>query len=151
MDIYQLLKNDHRKVEAVFDKIEKSESPQERSELVGQLQELLLPHMQGEEQLVYPQLDSLEEGHDLHLEGNEEHHVAQVMLKELVTISTGDERFLAKCTVLKELIQHHVEEEEGEIFQQLKLKLSKDEAQALAKEMEAFKAKGQIQGGRLAA
>jgi hemerythrin-like domain-containing protein len=56
------------------------------------------------------------------LEGLEEHHAAEMVLKELLALDPGDERFKAKATVLKEMIEHHIKEEEDKIFDDLESK-----------------------------
>jgi hemerythrin-like domain-containing protein len=69
------------------------------------------------------------------LEAYEEHHVVKLLLAELPRVNPEDERFEAKMTVLSELVEHHVEEEEKEMFK-LAQKLGREELEELGEQME---------------
>jgi hemerythrin-like domain-containing protein len=69
-------------------------------------------------------------------EADEEHHVAKLLIAEISKMKPEDEQYDAKVTVLKENIEHHVEEEEGELFPNTKKKLSKEMLEQLGEEME---------------
>lgn len=142
MDVFKSITYDHRQVETVFGQLLEAEGDQ-CVELVTQLRDLLVPHMVAEQQVVYPRLEDIEdeEAHDLHMEAEEEHHVANLVLNELLDLSPDDEHYKAKCTVLQEIVRHHVAEEEGEILPMLQQHLSKRQAQDLGKEFSEAKAK----------
>ena len=72
-------------------------------------------------------------------EADEEHHVVKILLGELGKMNLSDEQFDAKLTVLKENIEHHVEEEEGELLPDAKKKLSSELLEQLGDEMEERK------------
>jgi hypothetical protein len=114
----QILKEQHRNVKALFKKIEKATGAGQRRTLLDQLAADLKLHMQIEENVFYPAVKELEtkKAEDMVLEAYEEHAVVKLVLAELPKIDLNDERFEAKMTVLQELIEHHVEEEEEEMF-----------------------------------
>jgi hemerythrin superfamily protein len=126
-----LLKEQHRKVEALFKQIEGARSRKEA--LVTELANDLAAHMKIEQDIFYPRVRELDE--DLVLESFEEHSIAEVALKRLLDTSPAEETFDARVTVLKELIQHHVEEEEKSLFPKVDKKLGADEGEQLAAEM----------------
>ena len=126
-----LLKEQHRKVEALFKQIEGARSRKEA--LVTELANDLAAHMKIEQDIFYPRVRELDE--DLVLESFEEHSIAEVALKRLLDTSPEEETFDARVTVLKELIQHHVQEEEKSLFPKVDRKLGGDEGEQLAAEM----------------
>lgn len=114
MNILDELKKDHEEVKALF---EQMTAGQASDKLFAKLKEEITNHSKAEEKVLYTSLKSDEEIRDTVLEGYEEHHVAAVVLRELDRNSRESERWQAKLKVLQEIIDHHVEEEEGEIFQ----------------------------------
>jgi len=137
MDPIQLLKKQHREVEALFKKIEKARGAQRRA-LMDELAANLKLHMAIEEKIFYPAVQQLpaKKAEDMTLEAYEEHAVVKLVLAELPGVDPEDERFDAKMTVLSELIEHHVEEEEDEMFKTAK-KLGTAELNALGDRMAA--------------
>lgn len=153
MDPVKLLMKQHREVEALFKKVEKTEDADERKGLMGQIKQSLELHTLLEEEIFYPALRGLDtkKAEEMVLEAYEEHHVVKLVLAELPRVDPKDERFEAKMTVLKELVEHHVEEEEqdrGGLFKLAK-KLGKDNLEALGDRMAAEAERRQ--GGRRAA
>ncbi len=128
-----LLKEQHRKVEALFKQIEGARSRKE--ELVTELANDLAGHMKIEQDIFYPRVRELDE--DLVMESFEEHSLAEVALKRLLETSPEEETFDARVTVLKELIQHHVQEEEKSLFPKVDKKLDAEESEQLASEMKS--------------
>jgi iron-sulfur cluster repair protein YtfE (RIC family) len=143
MDAFELLKSDHEKVAGILDKIEGTteRALKTREELFTQLKTELDIHAAIEEKIFYPVLEKAEESRDITLEAFEEHRLVKQLLAELESGSKDDETWTAKFTVLKENIEHHVEEEEGEMFKQARKVLSKAEIEELGTRME--KAKGE--------
>jgi hemerythrin superfamily protein len=127
-DLFNTLKKDHKEVKSIFSQLKEASQSAQRQELLQQLQEELLPHMISEEKVLYPALKKSEEIREDALEALEEHHAAQLILKELMKLSPDDERFKAKVTVLMEMVDHHVEEEEDVIFKDVKKQFSSQEA-----------------------
>jgi hemerythrin superfamily protein len=129
-----LLKEQHREVEALFSEIEKAEDDETKEELFVQIADKLAMHARIEEMHFYP-ASKEEETEDLLLEAVEEHLSAKRVIADLLDLDPGAEEFDAKIKVLKELVEHHVGEEEKELFPKVKKVLSEDELIALAQEM----------------
>ena len=141
MDVFKLLKQDHREVEQLFKKIEKSsESARKtREKTFKQLAQELTAHTAVEERIVYPRLKEIKGLKDTVNEGFEEHHVAKQLLEELNELPSDNEQWKAKLSVLKEIVQHHVQEEEKELFPKAQKALDKKESAALAERVEQEK------------
>ena len=141
MQIYQVLKQEHDKVKALFEELEDTteRAVKTRTQTLQKLQQELSVHMAFEEEHLYPRLEEPEETHELALEAIEEHNAARTLLEELAEVDPSDETWKAKLTVLKENIEHHVEEEEGELFPKAKKLLDREEAERLAALYEEFK------------
>ena len=118
MKATDLLKKQHREVKGLFKKLEKTENGSERRKLMETLAQDLQMHTTIEEEIFYPALREVEskKAEKMVNEAYEEHHVVKLVLAELPKVDPQDERFEAKMTVLSELIEHHVEEEESEMF-----------------------------------
>ncbi len=119
MDAITLLKNDHKTVERLFKRFEKATKSggEDRKEIVAEIIKELSVHAAIEEQVFYPSVrNEVTDAEDTVLEALEEHHVVKWTLAELEQMDESDERFTAKVTVLMESVRHHVEEEESEMF-----------------------------------
>lgn len=143
MNAFTLLKADHKKVAGILDKIHETteRAVKTREELFTQLKTELDIHTRIEETIFYPALKNADETRDITLEAFEEHKVVKTLLGELESLSKDKEEWTAKFTVLKENIEHHVEEEEGEMFPKARKVLGEDGAETLGTRME--KAKGE--------
>jgi hemerythrin superfamily protein len=117
-----LLKTQHRKVEATFKKLEGGRAKPEP--LLDELAHDLTAHMKIEQDIFYPAVREIDE--DLVLESFEEHSLAEIALKRLLATSPDDPTFVPKVTTLKELILHHVEEEESDLLPKVEKKLGKE-------------------------
>lgn len=129
--IYELLKADHKTVEGLFEQMEASKDAATRTRLVAQLKQELLAHSEAEDITLYQRIKPAERVHDLILEAEEEHRVVSRLLGELERLSPENEKWKARATVLRELVEHHVEEEEGEMFTKAKAILDREQAQEL--------------------
>ncbi|MDQ1523841.1 MAG: hypothetical protein QOE47_1765, partial [Pyrinomonadaceae bacterium] len=129
MDAITLLKTDHEKVSGIFEKLEETTERAEktREELFTKLKQELDVHAHIEETIFYPVLKKAEETRDITMEGIQEHHVVKVLLGELDAMGVGSETWTAKLKVLKENVEHHVEEEEGDMFKKAREVLSKEQ------------------------
>lgn len=141
MNAFTLLKDDHKKVAGIMEKIEATteRAVKGREELFAQLKNELDVHARIEEAILYPVLKEYDETRDISLEAYEEHAVVKRLLEELASEPKDDEQWTAKFTVLKENIEHHVEEEEGEMFEKARKVLSKEEIDALGERLEKAK------------
>lgn len=142
MDPFELLKTDHRKVEQLFSQLE-SASGKRKLEVFKQIKTELELHTQIEEKIFYPALEEPEETHDLALEAYEEHAVVKDLLKQLGRARTANDQWEAQAKVLQENVEHHVEEEENELFEKAQAALSEEELEELGDRMEAEKARKQ--------
>ncbi len=142
-DAVELIKSDHRKVEKLFREFEEAgdRAYKTKQELVGQIVEELEVHATIEEETYYPAVEAKakKDGKELIAEAVEEHHVVKILLGELRSMSSEDEAFDAKVTVLMENVRHHVEEEESELLPQSEKILDGDELTRLGEEMAARK------------
>jgi hypothetical protein len=141
MNAFQLLKEDHQKVSGIFQHLEPTTERAEktRTELFAKLKEELDIHARIEESIFYPAIKSAAETREIVMEGFEEHHVVKMLLKELESMPVDTEQWTAKLKVLQENVEHHVEEEEGEMFQSARQVLSEDEINQLGAQMEELK------------
>jgi iron-sulfur cluster repair protein YtfE (RIC family) len=141
MNAFELLKADHKKVAGIFEELEPTtnRATKTREELFTQLKNELDVHTQIEEQILYPALKDAEETHDITLEAYEEHHVVKQILSELESMPVDTDEWSAKLKVLQENVEHHVEEEEGDMFKQAKDVLSTEQIDALGTRLQAAK------------
>lgn len=128
MDPTKVLEADHRKVEDLFAEIEKAEGDA-RLPLVHELEANLEAHMELEETVVYPAMEPVT-GAEAVQEGNTEHELARKTLAEMVALAPDEPGFGGALEAVKAGIEHHVEEEEGEVFPKLR-----KEAPELLREM----------------
>lgn len=133
MNAFELLKEDHRKVEKIFEELEPTteRALKTREELFRKLQIELEIHTQIEETILYPVLKKESETRDITFEGYEEHTVAKRLLEEMAITEVTSEVWTAKLKVLKESIEHHVQEEETEMFEEAQKTLSKEQIEDL--------------------
>lgn len=141
MNAFELLKKDHEKVSGLFKQLEETteRAVKTREELFAKLKEELDIHARIEETIFYPAIKEAKETHEITLEAIEEHNVVRQLLGELESLSVSDETWTAKLTVLKENVEHHVEEEEGEMFKDARKVLSTEEVEELGARMESAK------------
>jgi hemerythrin-like domain-containing protein len=139
MQLFDVLRKDHDQVKSMLTRLLNSRpGAASRRTGVERLTTLLMPHMRAEESLLYPQL--VERGHeDLGLEAMEEHRVARRVLDDLRDTPEEDPLWHARCTVLSELINHHIEDEESDVFEAADDVLEQDEKDALARQVQQFK------------
>ena len=137
-DAIVMLKDDHKVILRAFRDFENAgdDALKAKGELVGKIIELLTVHTFIENEVMYPRVRGLvPELEDDVLESYEEHHVADVLVMELMGMKPDDERFTAKTTVLIENVRHHIEEEEDEWFPQVREALGRKVLQDIGAEM----------------
>ena len=140
-DAITLLVNDHRELQDLLERGEKTgeRAARERKSLLDTIAAKLTVHETIEEKVLYPALEAHPETHDIVLEGFQEHHVADLIVKELYDTSTTAEEWAAKFKVLKENIEHHIEEEEGGMFRSARGVMTQDDLVALGTQMARMK------------
>jgi len=112
-----LLKEDHDRVQALFDHFEKAEGRAEKKRIVREALTELKVHAALEEELFYPAVRKAI-GKEIMNEADEEHHVAKLLIAELETMKGSESHYDAKFTVLAENVRHHIKEEENEMLPQ---------------------------------
>jgi len=110
-----------------------------RDELFTKVRQELVVHEAIEEEIFYPALKDHPKTKEIALEAYEEHHVVDMVMAEIDGVAYDDEQWGAKFKVIKENLEHHIEEEEGEMFEQAKQVFDEDELAQLGEYMEARK------------
>jgi hemerythrin-like domain-containing protein len=137
MDAIELLEGQHREVEELFEKFESAgeNARKTKEKLCQEISDKLAVHAEIEEKLFYPETKS-EATEEILRESVEEHLSAKRILADLLESEVTDEQFDARMKVLKEQIEHHVEEEEEELFPKVRKAMSEDELEDLGSRME---------------
>ena len=137
MDALKLLKEDHDRIKPLLAEIKETTERAEktRSELFSRIKEELTVHEVIEEEIFYPTLKEHPKAKEIVLEGYEEHDVVNILMGELDGMEPTDERFGSKVTVMAENIEHHIEEEEGEMFAKARQVFDADELEELGNRM----------------
>jgi hemerythrin-like domain-containing protein len=143
MDAIQLLKADHDKVKKLLTELESTteRAIKTRTELFETIRTELTVHEVIEEEIFYPALKEHPKAKDIVLEGYEEHHVVDTLMGELEALPVDDETWGAKAKVMQENIEHHIEEEEGEMFAKARQVFDRAELVELGERMAERKAK----------
>nr|AYM53822.1 cation-binding protein hemerythrin HHE family [Archangium sp.] len=140
VDAIELLKKQHREVDELFEKFEKAsegKSEQVLMDLFARVADNLAAHAAIEEKLFYPSVyvgptaDKLQEA-------VEEHLAVKRVIADLLDMEPSDTQFKAKMKVLQEMVEHHVEEEEKQLFKSVKKLMTKEELATLGEQMEAM-------------
>jgi hemerythrin superfamily protein len=137
-DAIVFLKDQHKQMKKLFKQFQSAgeDATSTKGKIVAQILEGLTVHTYLENEVMYPEVRKLmPDLEDDILESYEEHHVADVLCMELVTMSPDDEHFDAKTTVLIENVTHHVEEEEQEWFPKVRKGLSRTQLQDIGQRM----------------
>lgn len=132
-NIIDLLKEDHKNVKNLLNDTIKNRD----NSKYPMIQKELRIHMEGEENLLYPKTRS--QATDLTLEAYEEHDLVKKELKDIDNLNINDKRWMPKMKVVKDLIEHHVEEEEEEYFPESEKILGKDNLEKLGQKYEDWK------------
>ena len=147
MDAFQLLKADHRKVAQLFDQLESADG-KTKLQVFEQIRTELELHTLVEETIFYPALEKPKETHDLTLEAYEEHDVVKKLLRELSGARKANDEWEAQAKVLRENVEHHVEEEENELFPKAEDVLTQDDIENLGDRIAAEKQRRQGQASK---
>jgi hemerythrin-like domain-containing protein len=141
MDAISLLEDDHKKVKKLLDEGDSTteRGVKTRRELFERFKKEMEVHEAIEEEIFYPALKDHPKAREIVLEGYEEHHVVDNIIGELEGVAFDDERWGAKFSVMKENIEHHIEEEEGDMFKKARDVFDKDDLDKLGTRMEERK------------
>lgn len=140
MNIAEILQMDHRKVDALFMEIEKTDDPQKLQEFFGQLYKDLTVHAEAEEEVVYPAVRS-------YYSNTQELYSEQAQMKEMLadikSTSTSSSEFKAKINNLKNAVQDHVRQEENDLFPYIRRNLSEAQMEEMSNQFKASKSRFQ--------
>ncbi len=147
-DAIALLKEDHERVRGLLAELEKTseKAGSKREKLLATIEQELKVHTKIEEDVFYPAFfDACQKTDDkeLYYEAIEEHHVVDLVLPELKQVDPGTAQFAAKAKVLKDLVEHHAEEEESEMFPRARTLMDREELLRLGEELARAKASAQ--------
>jgi hypothetical protein len=147
-DPLALLETDHRRFEDLLKQGEDTtgRAVKQRTRLLDTLTAELKVHELIEEKVLYPALKPHAEARDIVLEGYQEHHVADLLVKELHQLARDNEQWGAKFKVLRESLEHHIEEEESHMFPSARQVLTREELQGLGARMRAMKKEAEARG-----
>ncbi len=145
MDAFSLLKADHRKVEELFQQLE-SASGKAKLRVFEQIKTELDLHTKLEEKIFYPALEKPRQTHELTLEAYEEHDVVKKLLNQMSRAKSANEEWEAQAKVLQENVEHHVQEEENELFNKATSALSQEDIEELGERMAEEKERQQGRG-----
>jgi hemerythrin superfamily protein len=137
-----MLKSDHATVKRLLRELAETgeRATKQRETLVAQIERELKTHAQLEEEVFYPAFKAVSRGsdaEDLFYEAAEEHHVVDMVLPALKAANPKSHEFSAKAKVLKDLVEHHIREEEGQMFQQARSLFDEDQLRELGDLMQA--------------
>ncbi|KAB0567154.1 hemerythrin domain-containing protein [Pseudomonas sp. R11F] len=144
MNAIDLLKADHEKVKAILTQLSESteRGVKKRTELLDKLEMEVSIHTQLEEQILYPAFKAAggKDEAEMYYEAKEEHRtVDSLVLPDLKATDPTSPEFAGRVKVVKELLEHHIEEEETEMFPKAKKLLGKAELEKLGEQMLAMK------------
>jgi hemerythrin superfamily protein len=136
-DVITLIEQDHREVERVFGELQSGR--RDRRALLTELETLLLPHTEAEEQAVYPTMERADLESFDRAEADGEHAEAAQLLERLKTEADGDTSFRSTLSELVEAVQHHIEEEEQEMLPELRQQTDEETLSRLGARFEQAK------------
>jgi hemerythrin superfamily protein len=139
MNALEVLKQDHQKVKGLFQEVRTGSDRSKQKELFDKIDTELETHAHIEETVFYPAIEEHEEFKDMVAEALEEHREAKALLDELEELGADSHDFGSKLQQLMEAVEHHVEEEEGEMFPKIQEVFDEDELEQLGRELEAAK------------
>jgi len=141
MDALTLLKEDHDKVKKILSDLDSTteRGVKTRQELFAKVKNELQVHEAIEEEIFYPALKEHPKAKEPVLEGYEEHNVVDMVMHEIEGAPFDDETWGAKLTVMKENVEHHIEEEENEMFKQARQVFDRQDLEDLGDRMQSRK------------
>jgi hemerythrin-like domain-containing protein len=137
MNAITMLTEDHRAVKKLLSELEATteRGVKTREELFARIKADLTVHEIIEEEIFYPALKEHPKARDIVLEAYEEHNVVDTLVGELSSLPYDDERWGAKAKVMQENIEHHIEEEEGDMFKKARQVFDEAELEELGERM----------------
>jgi hemerythrin superfamily protein len=146
-DILETLKKEHDEVKDLLEELQETEAGEKRGRLVQQIKQALVPHTKAEEKVVYDRVIALRDkeaqtdGH----EGYIEHELASETLQRLEALgASASAEHVAVAKVLKELVEHHIKEEESNVWSDVKKNFSDEDRKQMNVQFEAAKARVKV-------
>jgi len=142
MNVLNLLKKDHALIKSLFGRFDRAGKMEldKRSDLFAQIRRELQIHSRTEEEIFYPALKALNgEGQTLVAQAIQDHREVDQLLMQLSRLNRTDENFEEKLEALAESVDHHVDEEEGEIFRFAEENFSAQELEDIGRQIEQRK------------
>lgn len=141
MDALELLKQDHQAVKDLFDQIDDAEDSKQRKKLFDQIDTQLNIHAHIEETVFYPEMQKIDELKDMVEEALEEHQEVKTLLEEIEGRDPEGDQFIASLEELMENVEHHVAEEEDEMFPKVRERCEQATLDRLGDQLESAKGK----------
>jgi len=140
-DIFSLMKADHDKVEALFQKLEKTDehATYTRDKFYEELRTELAIHTEAEEMTLYPTLKLVEQTQDIGFEAVEEHAIIHYLINKIDGTPYDSLEWMAQLKALREVVRHHVKEEESVMFRKMRKAFTEDELRYFADSFQQMK------------
>src|SRR5262245_59763836 len=153
-DAVGLLKADHKELRRLLESLKEAPGDGRRERLLAQVEDALKTHTKIEEEIFYPAFRDVavtKRDRQLFFEAIEEHHAVDTILPEVASVRAEPDVFAARAKVLKEIVEHHAEEEETEMFPRARKLLPASELRRLGTDMSERKRSLQRPSGALSA
>jgi len=141
MDALELLKQDHQAVKSLFNQIDDAEDVKQRKKLFDQIDTELNIHAHIEETVFYPEMQKIDELKEMVEEALAEHQEVKTLLEEMEGLDPENEQFSASLEELMENVEHHVAEEEDEMFPKVREQCDQATLDRLGDQLESAKGK----------
>jgi hemerythrin superfamily protein len=141
-NVTDILLEDHKTIIKLFDKIAENDNPEEISDLFFELHEALEIHTKLEEEFFYPVLEAATQDIQEPLKALQEHAILKNMLNELKVMDFAqeyEEVWTAKLQILREMFEHHITEEQDEMFPRMREEMNEKDLEDLGKEIQQIK------------
>ena len=150
MNALDLLTEDHQKVRQLFQQVQQIRDNDEKKEVFDQIDTELAVHAEIEESIFYPALEEHDDLREMVREAREEHEQVEQLLLEIEDLATEDTDFTPQLAELEETVEHHVAEEEEEMFPKVREIFDKAALEQLGKELASAKGKQMNPGKQIA-
>jgi len=141
MDIYALLKSDHKKANRLYDKLVASKENTQRRKYYNQLEKILIVHTKAEEKIFYHFLTAKNKAKELISHAEEEHTDVENKLCEIRNLIDQEKPWINRLKKVMKAVNHHIAEEEGPIFENAKKVINQTQAKSLAEKMKGMEEK----------
>jgi hemerythrin superfamily protein len=150
MDIRELLRQDHDEVLQMAQQISQTDDSGEAKKLFEQMREAVVKHARAEERILYPALEDSgdESAGEMAREAAVEHELVDLLFERMMKMRTASDNWKARASVVKELLEHHIEEEQNEVFQKLGELFDEDELAQMGEHFESYKGRFRMPGAK---